>query len=1096
MNQGTYTYTVAGVAPCTNASAQVVVTETTSTTWYQDLDGDGFGDPNSSTQSCNQPLGYVDNNNDLCPSDINKIAPGQCGCGVADTDTDGDGTANCNDGCPNDPLKIAPGLCGCGNIEHANGSACSDGNPCTLNDTYQNCVCVSGTTSPDSDGDGTCDAIDGCPNDPLKTAPGLCGCGNVDHANGTSCSDGDPCTLNDTYQNCVCVSGTTSPDSDGDGTCDAIDGCPTDPLKIAAGICGCGFPEPGTACNDNNPNTTGDVIGANCLCAGSTVDCNDNNPCTIDSFNGTNCVHDPAPDTDGDGTCDLTDGCPNDPLKIAPGLCGCGVVDHTNGTACSDGDPCTVGDAYLNCVCVSGTTADTDGDGTCDAQDGCPTDPLKIAPGTCGCGFLEPGATCNDNDPNTTGDVIGLNCLCAGSTVNCNDNDPCTIDSFNGTECVHDPSPDSDSDGTCDAVDECDNDPLKIAPGTCGCGFLEPGATCNDNDPNTTGDVIGLNCLCSGTLANDCNGVAGGPDQPGTACNDNNPCTTVDTWSAACVCTGTAVAGPTMGTVSSNSPICVGSTLNLFSQATGSGTITYSWTGPMFGSNQQNPSIPNASSFNTGTFTVTASNGCGTDATGTTDVVVNYQESAGTNGTLSICSNAAPANLISSLGGSPSTSGSWTFGGNAHGNTYNPATDISGAYLYTVFNQAPCPNSSATVTVTETEATTWYQDSDGDGAGNPAVSQLSCTQPTGYVANSNDGCPSDINKIAPGICGCGSLEPGTGCNDNDPNTTGDVIGANCQCHGTTSGGCTENLTLSVKLDGSPLQTTWALYDATETSIVLQGGFIASQANTTVNVPICVNVGCYHLRVSDSGNNGITNGGYILRDASNRRIIDANGAFTTTSEINTNPNPNRSFCVPVSNLSMLANWCDRTNLLFQSPIYCNAQPGATGYQFWIYDPHGSYNRRVVKLTNSLVPSTLNTDPIPVNTNLNIRVRSLVGTNYGVFGPACRIRFIPNGASGGGGRELIEEGNSIVTMALYPNPNRDGQVNLSMEGLDVDGETMVDIDVYDMLGKRVHIERAIAAEGILNHAMDLRLDEGMYMVNVTINGRLYTQRLVMQ
>jgi len=33
------------------------------------------------------------------------------------TDTDGDGTADCNDGCPNDPNKIAPGNCGCGNSD-------------------------------------------------------------------------------------------------------------------------------------------------------------------------------------------------------------------------------------------------------------------------------------------------------------------------------------------------------------------------------------------------------------------------------------------------------------------------------------------------------------------------------------------------------------------------------------------------------------------------------------------------------------------------------------------------------------------------------------------------------------------------------------------------------------------------------------------------------------------------------------------------------------------------------------------------------------------------------------------------------------------
>lgn len=52
--------------------------------------------------------------NDGCPSDPNKITPGLCGCGIADTDTDVDGTPDCNDSCPNDPGKIVPGICGCG----------------------------------------------------------------------------------------------------------------------------------------------------------------------------------------------------------------------------------------------------------------------------------------------------------------------------------------------------------------------------------------------------------------------------------------------------------------------------------------------------------------------------------------------------------------------------------------------------------------------------------------------------------------------------------------------------------------------------------------------------------------------------------------------------------------------------------------------------------------------------------------------------------------------------------------------------------------------------------------------------------------------
>ncbi len=151
-----------------------------------------------------------------------------------------------------------------------------------------------------------------------------------------------------------------------------------------------GTAQPGTACNDNNICTSGDAYNANCVCTG-----------TI----GT--------DSDGDGTCNLLDGCPNDPNKIAPGTCGCGNPDP--GTACNDGNACTINDVIqANCSCA-GSFQDTDGDGTCNANDGCPNDPNKIAPGTCGCGNPDPGSACNDGNPNTVNDVIQANCTCAGS---------------------------------------------------------------------------------------------------------------------------------------------------------------------------------------------------------------------------------------------------------------------------------------------------------------------------------------------------------------------------------------------------------------------------------------------------------------------------------------------------------------------------------------------------------------------------------------------------------------------------------------------------------------------------------------------------------
>ncbi len=117
------------------------------------------------------------------------------------SDGDGDGAGDVCDGCPEDPEKVDPGVCGC-NVPDV-----------------------------DTDEDGTPDCLDDCPEDPAKTEPGICGCG-------------EPET-----------------DSDDDGTPDCIDLCPFDPAKTEPGVCGCGEPDIDNDgdgpldCEDNCPDT-------------------------------------------------------------------------------------------------------------------------------------------------------------------------------------------------------------------------------------------------------------------------------------------------------------------------------------------------------------------------------------------------------------------------------------------------------------------------------------------------------------------------------------------------------------------------------------------------------------------------------------------------------------------------------------------------------------------------------------------------------------------------------------------------------------------------------------------------------------------------
>lgn len=163
--------------------------------------------------------------------------------------------------------------CGAGaTLVAASGSGCSGSGRAALATTlvagHAYTVAVGGATAADTgsvsivvardaDADGTVDGSDGCPNDPLKVAPGACGCGTPDT------------------------------DTDGDGAADCVDACPTDPAKSVAGSCGCGNPETdndgdGLAnCVDNCPQVPNpgqadcDSNGVGDACQGA-VDCDAN----------------------------------------------------------------------------------------------------------------------------------------------------------------------------------------------------------------------------------------------------------------------------------------------------------------------------------------------------------------------------------------------------------------------------------------------------------------------------------------------------------------------------------------------------------------------------------------------------------------------------------------------------------------------------------------------------------------------------------------------------------------------------------------------------------------------------------------------------
>jgi len=146
--------------------------------YFEDTDGDGYGDDGSEVNACVSPgEGWVEVGGDSCPDDPAKVEAGDCGCGVADDDVDGDAVADCNDNCGD---LYNPAQADCDGDGYGDACAIEAGAPdCDGNGIPDSCAIASGSGS-DVDGNGELDACqedcngDGLP-DEWQVMQGLVG---------------------------------------------------------------------------------------------------------------------------------------------------------------------------------------------------------------------------------------------------------------------------------------------------------------------------------------------------------------------------------------------------------------------------------------------------------------------------------------------------------------------------------------------------------------------------------------------------------------------------------------------------------------------------------------------------------------------------------------------------------------------------------------------------------------------------------------------------------------------------------------------------------------------------------------------------------
>ncbi len=201
------------------------------------------------------------------------------------------------------------------------------------------------------------------------------------------------------------------------------------------------------------------------------------------------------------------------------------------------------------------------------------------------------------------------------------------------------------------------------------------------------------------------------------------------------------------------------------------------------------------------------------------------------------------------------------------------------------------------------------------------------------------------------------------------------------------------------------------------------------------------------------------------------------------------------CTELISAPTYGHSCNETRAFNTNNSFIYAMPvvGATEYQFRVSNTNEGYDETFSRSTYILqLKWNIGVAPPMVNgSTYNVQVNVKVGAVYSGFcGNTCTITI----DNGGPRPEASMSQTAFGEAALWPNPVRESQVNLSIDGIQ-DADQNITVDIQDIYGKKVFAKEFGNSGERFTTILDLPSDiaSGVYMVNITVNGQTTVQRL---